>query len=273
MCPWGGGVLGGKGGGRMVCHVLLVEDADGLVLVDTGFGTPEVRDPRRLGRPFGALARPVLEEAETAVAQVRELGFDPVDVRHIVMTHLDFDHAGGLADFPGAEVHVFAREHEVAMNPSSRERPRYLAPQWEHGPQWVKHDVEGDEWLGFESVRVLPGGGDDLLMIPLPGHTRGHTGVAVRRPDGWLLHCGDAYFHRGEVGTPSRCPAGLRLYQSVTGVNSKLRLQNLERLQELARQHPDDLTLLCSHDPVVLERAQAASKAKSPAAARPSDGP
>jgi len=253
MCPWGGGLAGG---GRMVCHVLLVEDANGLVLVDTGFGTAEVRNPRRLGRAFGALARPKLEHAETAVAQVRALGLDPADVRHIVLTHLDFDHAGGLADFPDAQVHVFAREHEAATSPAPRERPRYLAAQWEHGPHWMKHQVEGDEWLGFESVRVLPGGNGDLLMIPLPGHTRGHTGIAVQRPEGWLLHCGDAYFFHGEVETPHRCPATLRAYQSLTGVNSKLRLQNLERLRELAARHPGDVEMLCSHDPSYLKRAR-----------------
>ena len=45
----------------------------------------------------------------------RALGLDPRDVRHIVVTHLDLDHAGGLADFPDAKVHLHAREHAAAM--------------------------------------------------------------------------------------------------------------------------------------------------------------
>jgi glyoxylase-like metal-dependent hydrolase (beta-lactamase superfamily II) len=251
MCP--------RVGGEMVCHVLLIEGADGLVLVDTGLGTEDVSNPRRLGPGFTAIGRPKLEPSETAVAQVRELGFDPADVRHIVITHLDLDHAGGLPDFPGAEVHVFAREHESAMRPGLRERARYVPAQWAHGPQWVKHDVDGDEWFGFESVRVVPGSDADIVMIPLPGHTRGMTGIALRRREGWLLHCGDAYFFHGEVETPAHCPAALRAYQSLTGVNSKLRLQNLKRVRELAARHSDEVTLICSHDASDLERARAAA--------------
>ncbi|WP_223281445.1 MBL fold metallo-hydrolase [Streptomyces antnestii] len=48
------------------------------------------------------MARPVLDTGETAVRQVAALGYDIEDVRHIVLTHLDLDHAGGLRDFPPA---------------------------------------------------------------------------------------------------------------------------------------------------------------------------
>jgi glyoxylase-like metal-dependent hydrolase (beta-lactamase superfamily II) len=42
------------------------------------------------------------------------LGYQPQDVRHIVLTHLDLDHVGGLRDFPHAEVHVYAEELDNA---------------------------------------------------------------------------------------------------------------------------------------------------------------
>ena len=113
MCPWGQRYINGEGGllasARLVCHVLLIEGADGLVLVDTGFGSDDVRNPRQISVPFTAMMRPRLEVGETAVSQVRARGFDPADVRHIVLTHLDVDHAGGLPDFPQAKVHVWAR--------------------------------------------------------------------------------------------------------------------------------------------------------------------
>src|ERR1700691_2682614 len=99
MCPWGERYLSGEGRvlgtARIICHVLLIEGADGLTLVDTGFGTDDVRNPRQISRPFTAMMRPRLEVGETAVSQVRALGFDPADVRDIVLTHLDVDHAGG----------------------------------------------------------------------------------------------------------------------------------------------------------------------------------
>jgi glyoxylase-like metal-dependent hydrolase (beta-lactamase superfamily II) len=238
--------------------VLLIEAPEGLILVDTGFGSGDVRDRAEMDRTFKVLTRPRLDDTETAISQVRRLGFDPGDVRQVVLTHLDIDHGGGLPDFPKAQIHLWQRELETMQNPLKRERRRYKISEshWAHGPDWVTHQPGGDEWLGFESVRILPDSTAELLLIPLPGHTLGHNAVAVRDGDRWLLHCGDAYFNRGDVATPRTCPAGLRAFQSIVQADGKLRHQNQERLRELARRHGDEVTLICSHDPVELERAQ-----------------
>src|SRR4051794_23915389 len=147
----------------MVCHCLLVETGDSLVLIDTGFGADDMRHPyRRLGAPFVAAFRMKPRPAETATEQIRALGFDPADVRRIACTHLDLDHAGGLPDFPEAEVHVFEPERDVAVNPSLRDRARYPSCHLEHGPRWVTHAVDGDSWFGFESIRLLPGSDPEI---------------------------------------------------------------------------------------------------------------
>lgn len=256
MCPFGGSLIGTP---RIVDHCLLIESGERLILLDTGFGTGDVTNPARVGRPFKALIGPRLDAAETAIEQVRGLGFDPADVRDILVTHLDVDHAGGLGDFPGAEVHIFAAEHVAAENPTLRERERYRSVQWAHGPRWVDYTVDGDDWFGFESVRVLPGSDDEIAMIPLPGHSRGHSAFAIRRSDGWLLHCGDGYFHRDEIATPPSCPRMLRAFESMMATDNGARLRNIERLGELARNHGDEVKLICSHDPTELERCQAAA--------------
>jgi glyoxylase-like metal-dependent hydrolase (beta-lactamase superfamily II) len=260
LCPRGARLVSGEGGLRerawLVCHCLLIEGAEGLVLIDTGFGLDDARNPRQLGRAFTAIVRPRLLAGETAISQLRELGFDPNDVRHIITTHLDLDHAGGLPDFPDAEVHVLARELAAALSPGLRERMRYVSAHWAHGPRWVEHEPDGEQWLGFDSVKVLAGSDEGILLIPLPGHTSGHSGVAVRDGDGWLLHCGDAFFHNGEVATPPHCPPGLRAFATIDEVDRGARLGNLERLRELVVREGDGVQLICSHDAGMLERSR-----------------
>jgi glyoxylase-like metal-dependent hydrolase (beta-lactamase superfamily II) len=268
MCPNGARLINGEGGllspGRIVCHCLLIEADAGLVLVDTGLGMEDMADRARLGGVF-AILRPRSDVAETALKQIEALGFAAGDVRQIVTTHLDPDHSGGLPDFPQADVHVFGRELDAALNPSLRDRPRYRKPHWSHDPQWVRHEVEGDEWFGFEGVSILPGLGAEVLMIPLVGHTLGQAGIAIQRDDDWLLHCGDAYFHHDEVATPPSCPPGLRFFQNLNNADRRQRLANQERLRELASRHAGEVQLVCSHDPHELDLAQAASAAAATA--------
>lgn len=242
------GSFGGRmAPGSLVAHCLLVERAGGLLLVDTGFGSGDVTDPRRLGRPFVAAMRPALDPAETAVAQVQRLGYAAADVTDIALTHLDLDHAGGLGDFPQARVHVLGDELEAATHPRLRERARYVAAQWAHGPRWQRHAVAGDSWFGLQSVTAL---GDDVVLVPLRGHTRGHCGVAVRRTDGsWLLHAGDSYFSAGEKETPPTAPPGLRMFQALMSVDDLARRHNQERLRELHAAHGAEVTVFSAHDP------------------------
>jgi glyoxylase-like metal-dependent hydrolase (beta-lactamase superfamily II) len=62
---------------------------------------------------------------ETALYQVQRLGYKPEDVKHVVITHMHLDHAGGLADFPHADIHIFELEYEHIMR----------RPGWEFLPR------------------------------------------------------------------------------------------------------------------------------------------
>lgn len=242
----------------MICHVLLIETPkDGLVLVDTGLGSLDVQNPKRLGAPFVAITRPRLDHQETAIAQVKKLGYSVNDVRHIIVTHLDLDHAGGLPDFPQAQVHVFKPEFDAAMQPDWRSRARYLPAQWAHSPRWVHHEGGGENWFGFAGLKPLPGSGEDILLIPLPGHTRGHCGVAVRSEKGWLLHAGDAYFHYGQMQASPWMSAGMAAFEKLVQTDKNARIHNLVRLQALARTQADSVQIFCAHDPVEFDRLSA----------------
>jgi glyoxylase-like metal-dependent hydrolase (beta-lactamase superfamily II) len=83
----------------------------------------------------------------------------------------------------------------------------------------------------------------------------------VRDGDGWILHCGDAYFHRNEMNIPPSVPTGIGLFQRLMADDGKARLANQERLRELNRDHGHEVRLFCAHDPVELERDVAAAAA------------
>jgi glyoxylase-like metal-dependent hydrolase (beta-lactamase superfamily II) len=264
FCPHGARLVNGEGGwlerAHVVCHCLAIEIGDRLLLVDTGFGLEDARNPRRLGGAFRMLMNPQPKEETTALRQLEALGFSAGDVSHVVTTHLDLDHSGGLPDFPQADVHLLDAELEAALHPQLSDRLRYIGgAHWRHNPNWVRHSGGGDEWFGFEGTRILPGLDAEVLLIPLLGHTLGHSGVAIHADDGWLLHCGDAYFDHGELDTPPSCPPMLRLFMSLAAADNKARKANVERLSELAARHGEEIALLCSHDPHDLEREQSAA--------------
>ena len=144
---------------------------------------------------------------------------------------------------------------------SFEERLRYVTAHWAHDPEWAAHAAGGDRWMGFESVQALEGdGGPEVLLVPLAGHTRGHSGVAVRTDAGWLLHCGDAYFYRGEMDVEEpHCTPGLRIFQQLVVTQRAARTTNQKRLRELKRDHGKEVSLFCSHDHVELENLQAAN--------------
>lgn len=266
MCPPGGKLMDGRsrpagGPAALTCHCLLVETNDGLVLVDTGFGLADVRNPRpRLSPLFLKLNRPALNEEMTAVRQVERLGFKAEDVRHIVLTHLDFDHAGGLDDFPDARVHLMDEEANAAVAQKTwLDRRRFRPQQWRTQPHWVTYPMPqgGERWFGFEAVRELAGLPPEILLVPLLGHTLGHAGVAIRQSSGWLLHAGDAYFHHSEMDVVKpRCTPGLWLYQELMQKNGRLRKLNQRRLRELVRMHGNEVTLFCAHSAVEFERLE-----------------
>ena len=244
------------GGQPLTCHVLLVETpASGLILVDTGLGTADyVRPAKRLGYTFTwGYARPARDLKLPAIRQIQALGFDPHDVRHIVQTHLDLDHVGGLADFPDATVHVHQTEFRAAMERQGiKAHCRYRTAMWAHSPRWRTYSQEGEPWFGFEAVRSLEGLPEEIFYIPLAGHTMGHCGVVLNTEDGWLLDAGDAYFDPREVHQPDRqCATGVGLFQKVVTTDKRLRFHNQDRLRALIAAHPE-IDVFAAHDPTAL---------------------
>lgn len=238
---------------RLICvtHCVLVETRHaGLVLIDAGFSTKEVNDPRRVPPIFHFVFRPPWKYEETAAACIKALGLSLHDVRHIILTHLDYDHAAGIADFPWATVHVYASELQAAQRCKSlRDRRRYDRKQLARHENWESYDATGsDSWYGLQGLCPIKGLKDEFALIPLVGHSAGHCGVAIRGKKEWLVHAGDAYMCRGELQPAPDGPAATGLFQPVMQDNSRDRKNSLHLLRELTRCHGDEVRVFCAHD-------------------------
>lgn len=246
--------------GEFVCHVLLLETNYELALVDTGIGEIDIQEPkRRLGKNLLRFARPVLDPRETAIVQIRELGYDPGDVKHLILTHLDCDHAGGLADFRWAEVVTSPRMAELAVPRVAPELTgRLQAAQWQHGPLWG-HSEPAPDWFGISGVREVVGLAG-VLLVPLEGHLPGHVGVAVHDGDGWLLHAGDAFYHRNSLAG-RRVPRGVAAFEAIARSDMLSWRMSVRRLRELAEA---GVRVVNAHDPALLgQPASSTARANS----------
>lgn len=238
-----GGYLHAPPNRRVICHCLLLEDPTGLALVDTGIGLLDVRSPvERVGREAIEAAGFQFDEANTLRRQLTRLGFDPADVAHVMLTHADPDHAGGLADFAGATVHVSAEERGALEEGN----PRYRPPQFAHAPRWRAYGPQPYRWFGAEGRPVTLGFSSEVWLIPLFGHTRGHCGVAIRQDAGWVLHVGDAYYLHVELATDDHPVSALTARNAV---DDEARRTSLDRLRRLVKEHGDAVELFGYHDP------------------------
>jgi len=158
-------------------NCLLIETPAGRVLVETGIG--ERMDER--GRAWRAL------EGQPIVPALLAAGFDPASVDIVAMSHLHYDHAGGLlrADgtraFPQARIVAQRAEWEIALDENPRIVASYDQPELRLVRAW------GDAGAADGEVELLPG----VWAVPTGGHTAGHQAVVVRAPGRTLAFLGD----------------------------------------------------------------------------------
>lgn len=230
-------------------YCLLVETDDGPILVDTGFGLQDYEKPTLMMDAFMRWMGVPRKVEETAVHQVESLGYDPQDVKHIVLTHLHLDHAGGMRDFPHANIHLFKGELDSATHPQTLLERGCDASHWAHGPNWVLYDRENGEWFGLPRIDILEGISPQMHLVPLPGHTRGHCGVAVSTTNGWIFLCGDAAnpFHK-EVDIHGH-PVDKQPLNVLPGwLAYNFCGPHVPGLRRLVKEHGDEINVFSSHD-------------------------
>ncbi len=147
----------------------VVAHPDGNVLFDTGGHPSLVTDPRGyLGEAADAF-EVTMEEGDDAVGQLKTGGFEPSDIDHVVLSHLHYDHAGGIEFFSHAPVYVHQTELQFAHWPPVYQREIYVRADFDHPVNWI--ELEGEHDL-FDDGRVV--------IFPTPGHTAGHQSLLVR---------------------------------------------------------------------------------------------
>ena len=164
----------------------------GLLLVDTGLHASVAGDRRPLGRRRRAPLRVRMEPGQSVAGQLRARRVEPTAVDTVVMTHLHYNHASGLAELPDATYLVDGREWAAATSRSftSGYRRRLV----DHAFDWRALDFDGPGVEAFATFgRSLDLFGDGALrLVSTPGHTPGHLSVVARLSQRELVLAGDA---------------------------------------------------------------------------------
>lgn len=217
----------------VIGHCLLIKEDNNLLLLDTGVGVQDVENPdERLGKELIEVAGFQLDIKLTAFQQIKELGLDPSLVKDCVLTHLDPDHTGGLADFPNATVHVSKEE----LHNFERGNPRYLKGHLAHNPEIKEYSTSDEEWFGLEARKINSSLETEIFLIPLFGHTLGHCGIAVQWEGKWILYAGDAYYLRAELENGYHPVSQLA---AARADDNTQRLESMEKIKKLIKEHPE----------------------------------
>jgi len=170
----------------------------GPVLIDTGFDPSMAIDPAlTMGRAAAAVYNFRIAPGNSIASQIGALGIDAADVGVVVMTHLHFDHASGVGQFPNATFVAARREWGAAVAPRARLRG-YYPQQLEGATDWRLLEPDGptaEPFAGLERTIDLFGDGS-VRLISTPGHTPGHLSVLLRLRGRNALLTGDAAYDR-----------------------------------------------------------------------------
>lgn len=237
-----------KGGGfdlvrcPFLCAVA-VHPTYGPIVVDAPFGH---EGPANAGEVFGSFLRRAGQRFQSqwaTVKRIEQLGFRPAEVDHILMTHLHWDHTGGMKGLAHATFHVTGEEwdHAIALSPVEALRSGYAQADFRALSGRLRRldipDTPGDGLDVF--------GDGSVEAVALPGHSPGHAGYRFRLANGRVVFfIGDAVFSIPQITEDAEFGIFPRLVAHSTERTRATR----QRLREAWRSAPDAEILVCSHD-------------------------
>lgn len=193
-----------------------------VILVDTGYDTAEAQ----------SRGRPIRMEPHEALAP---LGLEPKDVHDLIVTHLHYDHAGGLHLFPNATLHLQQAEMAYATGPCMCHDALQMPYTASHVCEAIKRLYSGKLQFYNSDAEVA----DGVTVHCIGGHSRGLQAVRVRTDAGWLVLASDATHFYENIRARKPFPIVVDLEDMLSG---------FARLEQLAS-HPD--LIVPGHDPLV----------------------
>ncbi len=197
---------------------------DEVIVVDTGYDGPEA----------GRRDRPIRMEPDQALAP---LGIRAAEVTQVIVTHLHYDHAGGLHLFPNAKLHMQASEMAYATGPC-------MCHDVLRAPFTADHICEAVKRLYSGQVIFHDGDGqvaEGVTVHCIGGHSRGLQSVRVRTQSGWMVLASDAAHYYENFMARKPFPIVVDLQNMLDGFNTLERLASKSNL------------IVPGHDPLVRE--------------------
>jgi len=203
-------------------YMWLLQRGDRVILVDTGYDTKEA----------AARDRPIRLDPVAALAP---FGLRPEDVTEIIVTHLHYDHAGGLHLFPNARLHMQAAEMAYATGPCMCHDTLRMPFTAAHVCEAIKRLYSGKLIFHDGEAEIA----DGLTVHCIGGHSRGLQCVRVRTQAGWMVLASDAAHFYENLYARKPFPIVVDLQDMLNGFDTLLRLASAPSL------------IVPGHDPLV----------------------
>jgi glyoxylase-like metal-dependent hydrolase (beta-lactamase superfamily II) len=188
-------------------YIWLLRRGDEAILVDTGFDRPEA-------------AKRGFELIQDVRAALTPFGIAPEDVTHLILTHLHFDHAGGLHLFPNAQVYLQSAEMAYATGPCMCHDALRAPFTGAHVCEAVTRLYSGKLTFFQDDGEVAEG----VTVHCIGGHSRGLQAVRVRTEAGWLVLASDATHFYENIRTGKPFPLVVDVEDMLRGFGTLRRL-------------------------------------------------
>jgi N-acyl homoserine lactone hydrolase len=237
-----------RGAFSLVPHVnaysaVLIRHPQGTFLYDSGFCSDIYAFLRKQSFLFRTvLGSFVFEQGLSSHLQQLEMKSD--DLAFVLLSHLHWDHVSGIPDLPGVPLRINRVEYDAAKSNIARPGASELIWQLMGNNPYELFDCAGPPYMGFRSSYDLFGDGS-LVLVPLPGHTAGNTGLFINRARGSRLFLvGDAVWSAENYIQPATMHPVLWSWFTSDDATARQTLSDLHRFY---LRHPE-LPMIGMHD-------------------------